>query len=457
MDRDASGRGVATVVIIQMQPRPESSPALGFRLEYGLASHLLPGLTSSVNPYLSTTSVDMVDMIVTRRLVWLKLPSTHRRVCRLGVASLVAVAILAACSDPSTPSTVFDPSVTPTPTVLQPSDAATTASITPSVPTNIPSPTLASRGGCSNGIAVRNPEDYPGLVKDCETLIRSKYVLEGESRYPLSWTTSRHIYIWKGITIGGTPPRVTGLEMFFRGLVDTDDDLIVLNGNIPAELGDLVELQRLDLYQHELTGEIPASLSKLSNLEVLGLSSNRLTGDIPPSLGDLINLRELWLGYNRLTGELPDSLGNLTNLKILGLRSNKLTGNILASLGNLTDLEDLHLWGNQLTGEIPSSLGNLVNLRYLSLNDNRLTGEIPPALGSLTNLEALWLENNELSGEIPPSLGNLTKLATVELKDNRLTGCLPPGWAVVLNQDFDEAGLGLCHDPTPPHVPAASP
>ena len=37
-----------------------------------------------------------------------------------------------------------------------------------------------------------------------------------------------------------------------------------------------------------------------------------------------------------------------------------------------------------------------------------------------------------------------------KVKDNRLTGCLPPAWAVVLHHDFDEAGLGFCHEPTPP-------
>ena len=216
------------------------------------------------------------------------------------------------------------------------------------------------------------------------------------------------------------------MEIFFRGLVDTAATQVDLNGSLPAELGDLTELQRLDLRENQLTGEIPASIGKLSNLEVLNLGSNQLTGEIPPTLGNLKKLRELWLGYNQLTGGMPDSLGNLTNLEILGLRSNLLTGSILASLGNL------------------------VNLRYLSLNDNRLTGEIPSSLGGLTNLEALWLQNNELIGEVPISLGNLAKLASVELKDNRITGCLPPAWEVVLEQDFDEAGLGFYHDPTPP-------
>ena len=284
-------------------------------------------------------------MTATRRFVWLKLPSACRRVCWLGLAGLAAVAILAACSDPSTPLTASEPSDAPTPTVMQPPDAAASALIAPGIPpTDIPSPAPVDPGGCSHGIAVPNPENNPGLVKDCEILIRSLHVLMDDSPHPLSWTTHKNIHWWRGITVDGTPPRVTGVEIFFRRLVDTADDLITLNGSLPSELGNLTGLRRLDLRSNQLTGEIPASLGELSNLEVLNLRSNQLTGEIPPALGKLKNLRELWLGYNQLTGEIPDSLGDLTSLEKLELRSNKLTGGILASLGNLT------IWKNCFSG-----------------------------------------------------------------------------------------------------------
>ena len=180
------------------------------------------------------------EMMATRRFVWLKLPSASRRVCWLGLAGFAVFAILAACSDSSTPSTPSEPSATP-------SRAPSPASNYAATPTITATSTDANVEVCSSGIAVPNPEDNPGLVKDCEILIRAKNVLTGASRYPLRWSASKNIHIWRDLTIGGTPPRVTGVEIFFRGLVDTAATQVDLNGSLPAELGDLTELQRLDL------------------------------------------------------------------------------------------------------------------------------------------------------------------------------------------------------------------
>ena len=35
-----------------------------------------------------------------------------------------------------------------------------------------------------------------------------------------------------------------------------------------------------------------------------------LTGEIPPEIGDLINLEWLYLSYNQLTGEIPEEICN---------------------------------------------------------------------------------------------------------------------------------------------------
>ena len=56
---------------------------------------------------------------------------------------------------------------------------------------------------------------------------------------------------------------------------------------IPAELGQLANLQRLALWDNQLTGAIPSQLGDLANLLELDLYSNRLTGSIPPELGKL--------------------------------------------------------------------------------------------------------------------------------------------------------------------------
>ena len=46
----------------------------------------------------------------------------------------------------------------------------------------------------------------------------------------------------------------------------------------------------------------------------LSLSENQLTGEIPAELGNLFNLQELSLNENQLTGEIPPELGGLSNL-----------------------------------------------------------------------------------------------------------------------------------------------
>ena len=90
-----------------------------------------------------------------------------------------------------------------------------------------------------------------------------------------------------------------------------------MTGSIPAELGNLTNLERLDLNGTQLTGQIPTELSNLTNLTFLGLGlSSDLTGQIPSELGNLTNLTELWLGGNQLSGSLPQSLTMLTKLQI---------------------------------------------------------------------------------------------------------------------------------------------
>ena len=140
----------------------------------------------------------------------------------------------------------------------------------------------------------------------------------------------------------------------------------------PTDRGDRVE--RLDLSDNQLNGSIPAELGNLSNLENLYLHDNWLGGSIPAELGNLSNLWYLRLNGNYLSGSIPAELGNLSNLGRLYLEDNQLSGSIPAELDNLSNLRDLDLQRNQLSGSIPAELGNLSNLRDLRLNGNQLNG-----------------------------------------------------------------------------------
>ena len=100
-----------------------------------------------------------------------------------------------------------------------------------------------------------------------------------------------------------------------NGLLLLDNQL---SGGLPSELGQLVNLEWLDLDENHLTGAIPPELGKLANLEQLDLRENQLTGVIPPELGKLANLEQLDLLENQLTGAIPPELGQTCQLKTAG-------------------------------------------------------------------------------------------------------------------------------------------
>ena len=220
-------------------------------------------------------------------------------------------------------------------------------------------PAATAQAACEQGAAVPSPSDNPGLVSDCAVLLAAKDALRGTD--PLNWSADRAITSWEGITVSGSPGRVTRLVLDRNTSPRQYGRRITLTGTIPAALGGLSQMERLTLTRHELTGPIPAELGNLSELTDLQLYGNQLTGAISPELG---NLTRLSLRSNQLTGGIPVELGSLSNLDTLSLERNRFTGGIPASLGDLPSLYSLKLSGNtMLTGCIPASL------RGITLND----------------------------------------------------------------------------------------
>ncbi len=239
------------------------------------------------------------------------------------------------------------------------------------------------------------------------------------------------------------------------------------NAEIPSEIfNGSASFNVVDLSWNQFIGEMPPEIGNLVNLYFLNLDHNHLTGDIPTWIGNLTNLTNLDLGRNKLTGEIPTEIGNLTGLERLYLWDNHLgcysydwecepdqihqnhyyeiwnsmvnecctthcdetdecDGNIPSSIGNLTNLENLDLRWNELSGEIPESIGDLVNLDKLYLNDNQIEGCIPPEIGNLITLRFLYLGNNQLEGCIPSEIGNLEGIMRLRLRNNRLSGDIP--------------------------------
>nr|XP_043629021.1 BRASSINOSTEROID INSENSITIVE 1-associated receptor kinase 1-like [Erigeron canadensis] len=110
---------------------------------------------------------------------------------------------------------------------------------------------------------------------------------------------------------------------------------------------------RVDLGNANLSGHLVSQLGQLSNLQYLELYDNNFYGIIPKALGNLTNLVSLDLYQNRLTGHIPKTLGKLQKLRFLRLNNNILTGTIPYSLTSITTLQVLDLSSNHLRGYVP--------------------------------------------------------------------------------------------------------
>ena len=203
-------------------------------------------------------------------------------------------------------------------------------------------------------LLVGTAADGGSVASDRAALVALYRATEGASwNTRTNWLSGRPLDEWHGVTTN-SDGRVTELDLSGNQLT----------GPIPAELGNLTNLNGLYLWQNQLTGPIPAELGDLTNLESLFLWENQLTGPIPAELANLTNLESLLTStVQPVDGADPGRAGQTSpTWNGLYLVGNQLTGPIPAELGNLTNLWALYLWVNQLTGPIPAELGNLTNL-----------------------------------------------------------------------------------------------
>ncbi|XP_023753325.1 LRR receptor-like serine/threonine-protein kinase ERL1 [Lactuca sativa] len=210
-----------------------------------------------------------------------------------------------------------------------------------------------------------------------------------------------------------------------RNLQSVDLQGNKLTGQIPDEIGSCVSLVLLDLSDNMLYGDIPFSISKLKQLELLNLKNNQITGPIPSTLTQIPNLKTLDLAQNQLTGEIPRLIYWNEVLQYLGLRGNSLTGTLSADMCQLTGLWYFDVRGNNLTGTIPDNIGNCTSFEILDISYNQITGEIPYNIGFL-QVATLSLQGNKLTGKIPEVIGLMQALAVLDLSENELVGPIPP-------------------------------
>ncbi|KAL5737668.1 hypothetical protein ACOSP7_030429 [Xanthoceras sorbifolium] len=215
------------------------------------------------------------------------------------------------------------------------------------------------------------------------------------------------------------------------------------DGMIPQQLGNLSNLQYLDLHGYfdtyvenlrwitglSLLKHLDLSsvnLSKASHhwaminslpfLEVLRLSYCQLQHLPQIQLANFSSLTTLDLSDNQFDNSLiPSWVFGLSRLVFLDLSRNSFEGPIVDGVGNLTLLRHLDLSFNHFNSSIPNWLSNFNRLEYLSLSGNDLQGSISSALGNLTSIKTLGLSANRFEGRIPTSFGRLCNLRSISM------------------------------------------
>ncbi|GJU99146.1 leucine-rich repeat protein [Tanacetum coccineum] len=236
-----------------------------------------------------------------------------------------------------------------------------------------------------------------------------------------------------------------------------------LSGQLPSQIGKVVHLEHLYLFNNSISGTIPDSIGRLSFLRTLYLRKNLVSGHIPFSIGQSTSLEVLHLSDNQLNGSLPESIGRLSLLKELDVSNNQLGGSLPYSISQLSKMTNFSFSSNYLSGVVTEThFDKLVSLKYLSgegnnlilrlrsanwippfqlqglsLNSWVLGPQFPPWLQSQTDMDVLRISNTSISSRLPRSFWrSFPKLRFLDMSQNHIQGMLSNVLATLISLDL---------------------
>ncbi|KAF2283062.1 hypothetical protein GH714_043721 [Hevea brasiliensis] len=190
----------------------------------------------------------------------------------------------------------------------------------------------------------------------------------------------------------------------FEKLEELDISWNGFNSSILSSLGTLTSLKTLILsgMLDTMAGSFPIQgLCKFKSLVELSLRGNRFSGPLPECIGNLTNLQFLDLSFNQLSGNFQSVVSKLTSLKYLLLSGNEFEGLFsFSALANHSKLEGFLLYSGsrrlELETENPTWFPTF-QLKYIDLSNCNLnvrTRAIPSFLLYQYDIRFIDLSHN---------------------------------------------------------------
>jgi len=197
------------------------------------------------------------------------------------------------------------------------------------------------------------------------------------------------------------------------------------NATYDTELTLTMGLSQLDLSNNKLNGTLPTTIGELVNLQAVDVSNN-------PDLGadgccdTADSYYSSFYGYNTT---VPTEIGMLKKLQVLKMDWSRFMRHMPTEVGKLRSLQFWRLQGsyetNQVSGTIPTEFGNLRKLSEFMMENNTLSGTLPSEIASMESLEKFTVQDNKLSGTLPENMGDIEFLNWWDSFGNKLEGDIP--------------------------------
>ncbi|KAJ1276004.1 hypothetical protein BS78_05G180500 [Paspalum vaginatum] len=201
----------------------------------------------------------------------------------------------------------------------------------------------------------------------------------------------------------------------------------------------------------------------LTKHETLDLSFNYFNHPIASCwFWNITHLKQLFLESAGLYCPLPRALDGMTYLQVLHI-SEDVDGNpnklciTMTSMRNLCNLETIYI-RNLLCGDIAEFLDSLPQCSFsklveVDLEENYISGALPINwTWPVTSLESLDLFGNNIGGMLPNWMGQLTSLGYLDMAQNNIGGIIPASMSKLSSLGYLDLSQNNITGPLPSFV-----